>query len=120
MEVVSLEKLCKVWYTGFILKTPEEMTHMKRFLVMLLVLSLFLCACGNAPAAPTTVATTEAPTTEPTSEPTSATNIPDPNVDTSMPNGGNGTGSDSDTGSGSDSTGDSSGNAGNSRSRIMR
>ena len=44
---------------------------MKRFLVMLLVLSLFLCACGNAPAAPTTVATTEAPTTEPTSEPTS-------------------------------------------------
>ena len=75
---------------------------MKRIAIFImgLVLAFSLCACAcdnNAPA--TTPSTTNAPTTAPTTTPTTTpmetftvpvpeTNIPDPSVDSSMPDGG--------------------------------
>ena len=68
----------------------------KSFALLMAVCMVFtLCACGrNRPAetnlttAPTTAPATTAPTTHatmPTVDPTMETNIPDPSVDTSMP-----------------------------------
>lgn len=51
---------------------------MKRYFALLLVLCLFLSACGSnaQPSAPTTVPQTTAPTAEPTTEPSEETTVP--------------------------------------------
>ena len=70
--------------------------------IMGAVMTLSLCACACNNTAPATTPTTTAPTTRPTTVPTTApptmptetftvpipeTNIPDPSVDTSLPEG---------------------------------
>ena len=100
------------------------------FIVLMLMLVMTFAACRSkkpnettipttsmptqATTAPTTMPTT-APTTRPTTEPTIETNIPDPNVDTSMPDG-----NDSNPLNGTDATDNSAGNESRSRNSHAR
>ena len=119
-------KLRRLGYTISVILILEANFMKKLFSITLaLVLIFALTACGcqaqdktPATTAPTTVPTTvptTAPTTEPTlastvpsMDPTLETNIPDPSVDTSMPDNG----SSGETGNGI------SGESGNSGSNI--